>query len=97
MTVKLDPGKTAEVSPEKSRHIDYGYAVESLKGNRAERVIATGDGLTQQVFQGATPKGDLALYTGTPAPAQELSAAKEITAPELAKPAAQQHDFGIGF
>ncbi len=97
LTVKLDSGKTAEVSPEKSRHIDYGYAVESLKGNRAERVIATGNGLTQQVFQGATPKGDHALYTGTPAPAQEFSAAKELTAPEIAKPAAQQHDFGIGF
>ncbi len=97
MTVKLDSGKTAEVSPEKSRHIDYGYAVESLKGNRAERVIATGNGLTQQVFQGATPKGDHALYTGTPAPAQEFSAAKEFIAPEIAKPAAQQHDFGIGF
>ena len=97
MTVKLDSGKTAEVSPEKSRHIDYGYAVESLKGSRAERVIATGDGLTQQVFQGTSPKTDKVLYTGTPAPAQEFSAAKEITAPEISKPAAQQHDFGIGF
>ena len=97
MTVKLDSGKTAEVSPEKSRHIDYGYAVDSLKGSRAERVIATGDGLKQQVFQGASPKADQALYTGTPAPAQEFSAAKEITPPEISQPAAQQHDFGIGF
>ena len=98
MTVKLDSGKIAEVSPEKSRHIDYGYAVEGLKGNRAERVIATGDGLTRQVFQGSSSKADQALYTGTPAPAQEFSAAKEITAPEISQPAAQhQHDFGIGF
>jgi len=99
MTVKLDSGKTAEVSPDKSRHIDYGYTVESLKGNRAERVIATGDGLTPHVFQGASPKTDLTLYTGTPAAtAQEISAAKELTSPELAQPAKQQqHDFGIGF
>jgi hypothetical protein len=47
MTVKLDSGKTAEVSSEKSRYIDYGYAVDGLKNLRAERVIATGDGLSQ--------------------------------------------------
>ena len=98
MTVQLDLGKTAEVSPEKSRHIDYGYAVESLKGNRAERVIATGDGLTQQVFQGASPKADQTLYTGTPALGHEFSAAKELTSPEISQPATQhRHDFGIGF
>ena len=97
MTVQLDSGKTAEVSPEKSRHIYYGYAVRSLKGTRAERVIATGDGLTKQVFQGASPKADLTLYPGSPAPAQELSAAKELTSPEISQPAKQQHDLGIGF
>ena len=98
MTVQMDSGKTAEVSPDKSRHIDYGYAVESLKGNRAERVIATGDGLTQQIFQGGAPKADQTLYTGTPAPAQEFSATKELTSPEISQPAKQQqHDFGIGF
>ena len=31
MTVKLDSGKTAEVSAAKARHIDYGYAVGGLK------------------------------------------------------------------
>lgn len=47
MTVKMDSSKIAEVPPEKARHIDYGYAVDSLKNVRAERVIATGDGITQ--------------------------------------------------
>ncbi len=62
--VKLDSGKTAEVSSEKARHIEYGYAVEGLKNIRAERVIlATGDGLTHQQLQGASPKADVALYT----------------------------------
>ena len=97
MTVKLDSGKTTELSPEKTKHLDYGYTVDALKNVRAERVIATGDGLTQQAFQGASPKADLNLYTGTPAPAQEFSAAKELTSPEIAQPAKQQHDFGIGF
>ena len=98
MTVMLDSGKTAEISPGKSRHIDYGYAVDGLKANRAERIIATGDGLTQQVFQGASSKADQTLYTKTPAPAvQEFSAAKEISSPEIHQPVTQQHDFGIGF
>ena len=96
MTVNLDSGKTAELSPEKTRRLDYGYAVDAVKNVRADRVIATGDGLTQQAFQGASAKADLNLYTGTPAPAQEFSAAKELTSPEIAQPV-RQHDFGIGF
>jgi ATP-dependent exoDNAse (exonuclease V) alpha subunit len=56
MTVRLDSGKTAEVSSEKSRHVDYGYAVDGVKNLRAERVIATGDGLSQQTFQGVSQK-----------------------------------------
>jgi hypothetical protein len=95
MSVKLDSGKTAEVSPEKSRHIDYGYAVEGFKNVRAERVIATGDGLSQQNFQSVSAKTDLAVYTNQPQ--QDFSASKEIAMPELAQPAKQQHDFGIGF
>jgi conjugative relaxase-like TrwC/TraI family protein len=94
MTVRLDSGKTAEFSSEKSRHIEYGYAVDGLKNLRAERVIATGDGLSQQTFQGVSPKTDLALYTSQPQ--QDFSASKEIAASEPAQPARQQHDFGIG-
>jgi hypothetical protein len=95
MTVKLDSGKTAEVSSDKSRHIEYGYAVDGLKNLRAERVIATGDGLSQQTFQGVSPETDLTLYTNQPQ--QDFSASKELAAPELAQPVRQQQDFGIGF
>ena len=94
MSVKLDSGRTAELSPEKTRHLDYGYAVDGLKNVRAERVIATGDGLTQQTFQGTPSKADLTLYTSSPQ--QDFAASKEIAAPELAQPG-KQHDFGIGF
>lgn len=97
MTVKIDSGKTTELSPDKTKHLDYGYTVDALKNVRAERVIATGDGLTQQAFQGVSAKADFNLHTGTPAPAQEFSAAKELTSPEMPQPAKQQHDFGIGF
>jgi len=94
MTVKLDSGKTAEVSPEKARHIDYGYAVDGLKNVRAERIIATGNGLTPQSFPGSSSKAEVALYTNSPQ--QDFSPVKEMAPPELAQPA-KQHDFGIGF
>lgn len=94
LTVKLDSGKTAEVSPEKARHIDYGYAVEGLKNIRAERIIATGDGLTMQAFQGTSSKAEVALFTNSPQ--QDFSPVKEMASPEL-DPPARHHDFGIGF
>ncbi|ADW70185.1 MobF family relaxase [Granulicella tundricola] len=95
MRVKMDSGKIAEVPPEKAQHIDYGYVVDSLKDVRAERVIATGDGLTQQAFQAASSKADLALYTSPPQ--QEFASSKEIAVTEFAQPTKQQNDFGIGF
>jgi hypothetical protein len=95
MTVQMDSGRTAALSPEKARHIDYGYAVDGLKNIRAERVIATGDSLTQQTFQAISSKADLAVYTNSAE--QDFTASKEITAPEITQPAKQQNDFGIGF
>ena len=95
MTVKLDSGKTAEVSAEKTKHIEYGYAVHTLKNIRAERAIATGDGLAQQAFQAAFFKADLALYTSSPQQ-QDLSPAQQLAPPEIAR-AAEKHDFGMGF
>ena len=95
MTVKMDSGKIAEVPPEKAQHIDYGYVVDSLKNVRAERVIATGDGLTQQAFQAASAKADLALYTSPPQ--QEFASTQEIAVTEFAPATKQQNDFGIGF
>jgi hypothetical protein len=95
MIVKMDSGKIAEVSLEQTRHINYGYAVDTLKNVRAERVIVTGDGLTQQGFQPASSKADLALYNSSPQ--QEFATPKEVAAPEIAQRSKQQHDFGIGF
>jgi len=94
ITVRLDSGKIVEVSPEKAQHIDYGYAVDGLKNVRAERIMATGEGLTHQTFQMVSSKADLTLYTN--APQQDFSSAKKIVFPEFAQPAKQQHDFGIG-
>ena len=94
LTVKMDSGKTAEVSPKKVGHIDYGYVVDGLKNVREERVMATGEGLIGKVFQATSSKSDLALYTSSSE--QEFAASKEIATPGLTQPAKQQRDFGIG-
>ncbi len=94
MTVKMDSATNAEISAEKARHIDYGYAVDGLTNVRAERILATGDGFAHQNLHGTSPRVNLSLYTNSP---QQLSTlAKEIAAPEIAQPAKQQRDFGIG-
>ncbi len=99
LTVKLDAGRTVELSPEKAKHIDYGYTVDGSKSIRAERVIATGENLTPQSFHTISSKSDLAVYTNSAQ--QEFTAAKEIatpeTTPELTQSIREQNDFGIGF
>jgi hypothetical protein len=90
MTVKMDSGRTAELTPEKAGRIDYGYAVDGSKNIRA-----TGDGLTPHTFQAFSSKADLAVYTNSTQ--QDFAVSKEITAPEITQPAKQQNDFGIGF
>jgi conjugative relaxase-like TrwC/TraI family protein len=95
ITARLDSGKIAEVPSASGQHFDYGYAVDGLKHVRAERIMATGDGLTHQNVQGTSPRADLSLYTNSPQ--QDSSPAKDIAAPEIAQPAKQQRDFGIGF
>ena len=67
MTVQLDSGKTAELSPEKARRIDYGYAVDGSRNVQAERILATGDQLSQRSLHDLAPKAELAIYPGSAA------------------------------
>ncbi len=70
--VKLDSGKTAELTGEQAWHIDYGYTVQSAKAARAERVLATADELGSKALDGVSPRAEVLHYTGSPAltPAQ---------------------------
>ena len=100
MTVRLDSGKVAELAPEKTRRIDYGYAVDGSQAVRADRVIATGDKLSQQTFPGMSPNADLSLYPGTAAiPAETPTIKNEAISAVLTQqePQAKGRDFGIGF
>ena len=94
LTVRLDSGKIAEVAPEKGQHIDYGYAFDSLKNVRAERILVTGDSLAHRTLQVASSNMELTLYTN--APQQDFSSAQKIVSLEVAQPANQRQDFGIG-
>ena len=97
MTVQLDSGKTAELSPEKTRRIDYGYAVDGSQQVRADRILATGDGLSQQkALQGVSPRAEVSLYPGS---AEAPAMKNEAIAPAVLQqqPPTQRHDYGIGF
>jgi hypothetical protein len=41
LDVRLDRGKSVHLSEEQTRHIDYGYAVETIKAGAHERVLVT--------------------------------------------------------
>lgn len=97
MTVQLDSGKTAELSPEKTRRIDYGYAVDDTQRVRADRIIATGDRLSQQALQIASPKAELSMYPGSPAaPAEAVSIKNEAVSATVSQQS-PRHDYGISF
>ena len=100
MTVQLDSGKTADLTPEKTRRIDYGYAVDGSQAIRADRIIASGDGLSRRALQGSSPKAELVMYPGgAAAQAEAVSIKNEAVAPAITQqqPPSQRHDYGIGF
>ena len=43
ISARLDSGRAVEMDPEKARHIDYGYTVESAQHLSADRLILTGE------------------------------------------------------
>jgi hypothetical protein len=68
LSVRLDNGKAVELDPEKARHIDYGYTVETAKHISADRILLTGESGQLAEQQSALAKlnpsvYDLAIYT----------------------------------
>ena len=96
MTVQLDSGKAAELSPEKTRRFDYGYAVDGSQSVRADRILATGDKLSQPTLRGMSPRAEISLYPGSAEAAhiKNEPIAAVLTQQELPS---QHRDFGIGF
>jgi hypothetical protein len=43
ISARLDTGRAVELDPDKARHIDYGYTVESAQHLSVDRVLLTGE------------------------------------------------------
>ena len=105
MTLRMDNGKTVALDPDKSRHIDYGYAVDGSHRVTADRVIATGEALDQKTLLAVPFKHrDLALYTSDGSELQNreenaIAVTRAAAIPEIQPQQfqRQQNDFGIGF
>jgi conjugative relaxase-like TrwC/TraI family protein len=68
LSVRMDNGKAVELDPEKARHIDYGYIVETAQHVSADRILLTGESGQLAEQQAALAKLNpnlhaLAIYT----------------------------------
>jgi hypothetical protein len=85
LSVRLDNGKSVELTPAQSKHIEYGYAVEAPPSPGMDRVLVSGDAshLAQQekmFTQLSLHTRDLALYTS---PSRDLAVAKVVPRAEV--------------
>ena len=98
MTVQLDVGKAAELTPDKTRRIDYGYAVDGSHAVRADRIIATGDVVPKENLRGRLLESDLSLYIDTPAASEALIRTHDAIAHQVMQhqQVGQQLDYNIG-
>lgn len=67
LSVRLDNGKSIELTPQQTRHIEYGYAVEAPPLAAVDRVLVTGDATQlaeqQEAFARLSPHlRDLAVF-----------------------------------
>jgi conjugative relaxase-like TrwC/TraI family protein len=65
LDVQLDKGSVVQLTAEQARHLDHGYAVESLKAGAPERVLFTQDAALEEreIASLARNGRDLNLYT----------------------------------
>ncbi len=68
LSLRLDNGKSLELTPEQTRHIEFGYAVEAAPRAALDRVLVTGHATRlaeqQEAFEQLSPHlRDLAVYT----------------------------------
>ncbi|WP_353070439.1 MobF family relaxase (plasmid) [Tunturibacter empetritectus] len=112
LSVRLDNGKDIELSPEKARHIEHGYSVETAKYVSADRVLITGESSQLAEQQVALTKlnpniHDLAIYisdrTNGIGKEPELSNVELSNDSSLSNgsepsgPSIEREGYGIGF
>ncbi len=86
LAVRLDNGKSVELTSDQAQHIEYGYAVDSMPRATADRVLVTGDAAQlaeqQETFARLSPHlHDLAIYTSD---SQEFGLEKAVSGAKIA-------------
>jgi ATP-dependent exoDNAse (exonuclease V) alpha subunit len=86
LAVRLDNGKSVELTSDQAHHIDYGYAVDSVPHAAMDRVLVTGDAAQlaeqQEAFARLSPSiRDLAVYTSD---GREIGLQKNVPGAEIA-------------
>jgi len=85
LSVRLDNGKSIELDPDKARHIEYGYVVDTAQRAAVDRVLVTGDASQlahqQEALTRLSPHiRDLALYTSD---SREYAVEKNVPGTEI--------------
>ena len=89
LDVRLDKGESVQLTKEQAKHIEHGYAVDSLKTGAPDRVLMSHDGSFQATSEAASLSRtgrDVSIYTSD-ASAQANAVAPAIALPEQLKPA----------
>jgi hypothetical protein len=86
LAVRLDNGKSVELTSDQAHHIDYGYAVDTVPHAAMDRVLVTGDAAQlaeqQEAFARLSPSiRDLAVYTSD---GREIGLQKSVPGAEIA-------------
>ena len=89
LEVRLDKGENVQLTKEQARHIEHGYAVESLKTGAPDKVLFSQDGssrATSEAVSLSRTGREVSIYTsdGT---AQANAVAPAIALPDQLKPA----------
>jgi hypothetical protein len=84
--VRMDNGKSVELTSDQAQHIEYGYAVDTMSRTAADRVLVTGNAPQlaeqQEAFARLSPHlRDLAIYTSD---SRALGLEKEVPGAEIA-------------
>ncbi len=81
LDVQLDKGSVVQLTSEQARHIEHGYAVESVKTGAPERVLFTQDAApTERELTSLSRNGrDVNLYISDGSPANKTETQSQVT------------------
>jgi ATP-dependent exoDNAse (exonuclease V) alpha subunit len=89
LEVRLDKGESVQLTKEQAKHIEHGYAIDSLKTGAPDRVLISQDGSSQatsEVVSLSRTGREVSVYTSDGS-AQANAVAPTIALPEQLKPA----------